>query len=280
MQVAAIYAINSYAVNQGTLEAHSLVVEEGRNELERVVGIVRALTVNEETCSLVLDSIDRSNLVCTLRQNGLASLDIELGTISCISLSSVSYILGRSILEENLVDCCEGILESLSTLAQLSIGSNRIDLELGSMEVGPQLVILALVCNLGEGIEFHVTTTVCTISLGQDEAQVAVSTAQVNRLTGNRLVLRCERSLDVTNSGPVLAIITTHNIHMDNMTVSSTLTTCYINLDKSGNGLVELNLQISGLQHVLVVIAVPVGRFLTIDKATDVLTLATIAGVT
>jgi len=58
------------------------------------------------------------------------------GDVEClVALSCSSEILCGSVLQEHLVGSCVSILESLSTCAQLTLDSYRINLELGSVEV-------------------------------------------------------------------------------------------------------------------------------------------------
>ena len=77
VQIRAITAADVLAVEEASLEARSCILEEGRDSFEGVVGIVAALTVQEETRCLVLNSIDRSCLVITVGQYRLAFNSVE-----------------------------------------------------------------------------------------------------------------------------------------------------------------------------------------------------------
>ena len=65
-------------MEEASLEAGSRILEEGGNRFERVAGIVAALTVDEETGSLVLNGINRSDLVLDVGQDIHAFNSVEV----------------------------------------------------------------------------------------------------------------------------------------------------------------------------------------------------------
>ena len=167
------------------------------------------------------------------------------------------------------------LLESLSICANLLVELHRINLELSSMEVSIVNLILILVCNHCEGIHLDVQTC----SAGQSETQIVVSAIQVDSRSSNRLTCCLVRNSHVTDVGPRLAILATLDEHVLDMT-EVVVTTCYVNLDRTRNGILEGNLQIVRSQNSLMPVAMPEGARLTIDQSTNVLTFSLIASIT
>ena len=126
------------------------------------------------------------------------------------------------------------------------------------MEVSVLSVVVVSSDSIVERIELDVATAVRTISLSHREAQIAEFTAQVERLAESWSASVGVRKLDVTNVGPCLCIITTLYVHASNVTIRS-VTTTYVNLDETRNGLVEGNLQIRNAAVGSSVVTVPVG---------------------
>ena len=149
------------------------------------------------------------------------------------------------------------------------------------MEVSPSTLLVVLVCTgyYSKGIEFDSRSSTIVGSVGKNKAQMAIGTAQVNGLTGYRLVHIGIRNLQITYLRPVLSIVTTQDVHTDDMTVSAVLTTCNIHLDKTGNRFVKSYLQIGRLEVLLMIVAVPEGIGIAIGSVFDMLTLARIGSI-
>ena len=259
MQVIAACAFNILGAEQASLISDSLPSDNGRSgPCVKVVLVACTVNIYEQTCSLVLDCIGGLSLVNAVRQDVLTFSCIDLCTISSVSLCSSSEILGGSVLEDNLVGCGVSLLESLTACTQFSIGSHRINLELRSVEVSILRVVVVSSNRLVERIELDIAAAISTISLSHREAQMAECAAQVKSLAGCRSRGIGVRKLDVTDVGPCLCIVTTLYIHTCHVTISS-ITTAYINLDKTGYGLVECNLQIRNAAVSSAVVTVPVG---------------------
>ena len=87
MEVVAAYAISIPSTQQASLITDCLITNEGRNGLQIDIVLV-ACTANhdEETSSLVLESVGSRRLFCAVGQDSLAFCSVELGLISCVSL--------------------------------------------------------------------------------------------------------------------------------------------------------------------------------------------------